>query len=133
MSRNRNRQREAQQLPEIGPAVAIPFAAEVVERVLDQPVSHGRPVTVNFPAASDAPESAPAQFLRAVRAKLGKTNRTCPRCGLETFLVETSKEQADGSTWRERRCTNCGHVGERLAPAEEPVDSAELLNLAIPR
>jgi len=67
--------------------------------------------------AKDTPISA---FWENVNAKLGRTNRTCPKCGLQSFLVAESKEQEDGSTLRERRCKRCGHIEKRIAPPEKP-------------
>ena len=101
---------------------------------LDRAIEHGAKVIAEFRdellaaseerilAAITAEDSPKARVLESIRRRTGraaKTNRTCPKCGEETFLVEWSKEQPDGSTFRERRCKTCGHVGERIAPAEK--------------
>jgi len=52
-----------------------------------------------------------------------RTNRTCPKCGEETFFVTRPAAQKNGSTIRERRCKKCGHVANRIAPPEKDVDS----------
>ena len=85
------------------------------------PPGFGHPANVETVLAAE-PDSPKARVLESIRRRTGraaKTNRTCPKCGEETFLVEWSKEQPDGSTFRERRCKTCGHVGERIAPAEK--------------
>ena len=50
-----------------------------------------------------------------------KSNRTCPRCAAPQFKVAHSKSLPDGSVHRERICEACGHVEERIAPAEKPL------------
>ena len=50
-----------------------------------------------------------------------RSNRTCPNCGQEVFVVLRSLTLPNGAVWRQRQCRQCGHVEERVQPLEIPI------------